>query len=457
MCSKGDYNNMTLSEIENDLIAKSKTLNLEGVVSTSVAKLLAYAIYLDNANLNSKILNSVFSSASSLNNTLAHACNLLYSTYRGETSKVTYRNVIANKTEKYSYLDSAFQYNGNYFYFDGDYDETSTTTIKEVGYIASDKPMLECTAKADKDSYQYIDFTAPNVSEHLVLYGVDSSGNETRLTYTDNPYEFLKNEKNASGEYVYQYMLITNINYSVRLLKRYEEQNDSKQVTWRFPKYKIKYIPYSEFVPDLRSLRSLGDFSYIEDIGATYSNTFTSLETTKFKAREENPEIIYMQATKFFMTRNQIGSITDIEYIIQSHSTDSVVYNIVTRLDDSSGKVVGYTVYVDLEESDRTEISNEIASRNPPFECRIEAMEPTEVVVAYTAADGYYSLADLNEHFNPIWKSTRSLTTAEIVAQVLRYDTEMTQFTVTGINGSTSIVIPELADNHYYNITLSTD
>lgn len=442
---------MTLKEIEDGLMTKCNTLGLEGVISTSVAKLLAYAIYLDSADVNNKILNSLFASATNINNTLAHACNLLYSTYRGETSRVLYKNIMAGKTTVYKYLDPAFQFNGYYYYFDKDYVDITATAMYDIGYISSDKPILECTATAAKDSYQFIDFTASNVSENLVLYGVDSSGNEVRLTHTDSPYEFLKNEKDSTGEFIYQYLLITNINYGVRLLKRYEEQDaETKEVTWRYPKYKIKYIPYSEFIPNLISLRSLGDFNYIEDLGVSYESNLTKLEVTRFKAREENPEVIYMQASKYFMSRNQIGSITDIEYIIQSYgdSNTEVIYNIVTRTDsEESKKVVGYDIYIDLSSELRDKIKSEIESRNPPFPTEVYSMEALDIGLTYDSESDYYTVVDLNEYFGPIWRAERSLDINEMEAQILRYDSGMTRCILSG-------EIPELANNQYYNITL---
>lgn len=458
---------MTLKEIEDSLIAKCNTLNLSGVISTSVAKLLAYAIYIDNANANSKILNSVFSSATNLNNSLTHACNLLYSTYRGETSKVTYTNIMAGKTAEYKYLDPAFQYNGKYYYYDRDYDVTATT-LNTVSYYSSDKPLLECVAKAEKESYQFIDFTAANVSEAVVLYGVDASGNETRLTWTDSAYDFFKNEKLSDNSYVYQYLMITNTSYGVRILKRYNETNANSEVTWMYPSYKIKYIPYSEFIPDLRSLRSLGDFSYIENTGVLTQLQYTTLTATKFKAREENPEVIYMQATKYFMTRNQIGSITDIEYIIQSHGDNSeVIYNIVPRIDTAGQDVTGYDVYARLESKVLALISSEIKSRNPPFTVEVSPMSAVEITITYTTTGtDYYTEVDLNEHFTPLWRANRSMTIAEMTAEILRYDTGMDSCTLIysgweeKVEGEsepiihTDTLVP-LGNNEYYEITLA--
>lgn len=417
---------MTQAEYESKLKEYADSLGLRGVINDSVIKLLAYSINLKNSELNEKILNSLFSSTTNLNNRIAHAASLLYSVYRGTNPTVIMTSIVANVNNSYKYLDDAFQYNGVYYFFNQDMD-TTQGQVYNVEYIVSDKPRQSVIKSIDSSDYHYIDFNNANISESIRIYSIDGNGSHLD-TWTNDPYKFMSHDPDEI-----KYLIITIPNYGVRVLKRYNQD-------WDCTSLRLEYLNYYEVTQDVTNLRSIGDFVF--DMDSSDSSSY------KYIPRLESGEAIYMDATKTFMSRNQIGSITDVESIIEGTydpGTEEYVkiYNII-----NSNNI--YYVYVKCGELVRQSIQQEIDRRNPPYTFNVQRMNPRDVVIKCVLTNPSTTLEELNGYFNPLWQSYRSLTIDQMVTQILRYDTSLTSCSLSIKSGSLS----NLESNRYFNITL---
>ena len=417
---------MTQAEYESKLTEYADSLGLRGVISDSVIKLLAYSINLKNSEVNEKILNSSFASSTNLNTRIAHAASLLYSVYRGQNPTITMSNVVANMDKVYRYLDDAFQYNGMYYFYNQDI-STQQSQVYTVNYVVSDKPRQSTSQLINDMNYHYIDFNNANISESLRILK-----DGTKLaTWTDNAYEFMSHTTEEL-----EYLVVTIPNYGIRILKRYNQDWDCTRLT-------VEYLVYYENLVDITNLRSIGDFVYDLDTSTSVSISYIP--------RMESGEAIYMDATKTFMSRNQIGSLTDVEAIIEGTydpNTGEYVstYNIVYDNNRNT-----YYVYVKCGQLVCDSIAAEIRRRNAPYSFVVTTMSSNDVTVKCTLVNSSYTMEELNAYFNPIWQSARELDTAQMTAQILRHDTKLISCSLEVTSGS----LDGLKPNEYFNITLT--
>lgn len=383
---------------------QARTLGLSGIVVESLIKLLAYNRVLLSAELEAKILNSSFHTSTNLHSRIAHAASLLYSVPRGHNAVATFRKVVANTSDEViRYLDPAFQFGGIYYYYNVDAPySTVVGEPKDISFVLCDKPIRSETVNVSSQGYQYIDFNVSDVSESFRIS--DDSGRVVRVT--DKPYEFFSNERLPSGEYEFKFLVITTPNYGIRLIKRVDD-------SWGSSSFTLDYLVYSEVDTDLSFINSLGNFSLVK---SGEDRSIESLE--KPKSRVEDLEQITSLATKGFMCRDQINSISDLEFLIEStRDTEDLltIYNIVPNNN-------GYIIYVLSGLSAREELRRKIDVREPSFSVSVEGMKARPVTIEYTVDTYSKDPLDIMNYYKSEWRRSRSLTLQKVNTDIIRFD-----------------------------------
>lgn len=305
----------TLEQIKSDLKSTAQSLDLQGVAVDSLCSLLAYSIY-KNQMLQARLnLEGSFSTSTSLNSRIHHASNLLYSVFRGKCPYIEILNIISLETKSVKYLDQAFQYNGFYFYYKQNYNFTKNNSVSNLGYICSSKQLQECEVQGEllSSNFFFVDFTDENISEDFIIEGTtdDVTG---LVNFTSDVNSFYKKQVSDDGtstNYLYDYLVITIPGYGVRMIRR------SDTVDWNAQKYKIKYLPYSETLPDLSSLKSIPGMSYVLDNSGT---VITKLKTYGFEQRVEDLNIIYSRASDSHHARGTVATEYDLISMLSSKS-----------------------------------------------------------------------------------------------------------------------------------------
>lgn len=303
----------TLEQIKADLKATAQSLDLQGVAVDSLCSLLAYSVY-KNQMLQARLnLESSFSTSTSLNSRIHHASDLLYSVFRGKCPYIEILNMVSLETKSVKYLDQAFQYNGFYFYYKQDYDFTKNNAVSNLKYICSSKQLQECEVQSEllNANFFFVDFTDENISEDFIIEGTTDDVTSL-VNFTSDVNQFYKKEVSDDGtstNYIYDYLAITIPGYGVRMIRR------SDTVDWNAQSYKIKYLPYSETLPDVSSLKSIPGMSYTLD---NKGNVITKLRTYGFEPRVEDLNIIYSKAADAHHARGTVATEYDLISMLSS-------------------------------------------------------------------------------------------------------------------------------------------
>ena len=302
----------TIEQIKTDLKSTAQSLDLQGVAVDALCSLLAYSIY-KNQILQAKLnLEGSFSTSTSLNSRIHHACNLLYSVFRGKCPYIEILNLISLETKKVKYLDQAFQYNGFYFYYKKDYEFTKNNSVSNLQYVCSSKQLQECAVSGEalNANFYFVDFTDENISEDFTIEGsIDDISTPIKFTSDVNQFYVKEFVDDSKVEYLYDFLVITIPGYGVRLIRRADSS------AWNAQKYVLKYIPYSETLPDITNLRSIPGMSFaIDNLGSV----ITRIKTHGFEQRVEDLNAIYSKATDSHHVRGTVATEYDLISMLSS-------------------------------------------------------------------------------------------------------------------------------------------
>lgn len=325
----------TIEQIKTDLKSTAQSLDLQGVAVDALCSLLAYSIY-KNQILQAKLnLEGSFSTSTSLNSRIHHACNLLYSVFRGKCPYIEILNLISLETKKVKYLDKAFQYNGFYFYYKKDYEFTKNNSVSNLQYVCSSKQLQECevSGEALNANFYFVDFTDENISEDFTIEGsIDDISTPIKVTSDVN--QFYSKEiadDGVSVKYLYDFLVITIPGYGLRLIRRSDTSD------WDSQKYVLKYIPYSETLPDLTNLKSIPGMSYALD---NTGSVITKMKSHGFEQRVEDLNIIYSKASDAHHVKGTVATEFDLISMLSASAPhayfrvypDSDINNVPTPL-----------------------------------------------------------------------------------------------------------------------------
>lgn len=318
----------TFEQIKSDLKDTAQSLDLQGVAVDSLCSLLAYSIY-KNQMLQARLnLESSFSTSTSLNSRIHHASNLLYSVFRGKCPYIEILNMISLETKSVKYLDQAFQYNGFFFYYKQNYDFTKNNSVSNLRYICSSKQLQECEVQSEllNANFFFVDFTDENISEDFIIEGTTDDVTSL-VNFTSDVNQFYKKESSdgTSADYIYDYLVITIPGYGVRMMRR------SDTADWNAQSYKIKYLPYSETLPDVSSLRSIPGMAYTLD---NEGNVITKLRTYGFEPRVEDLNIIYSKAADAHHARGTVATEYDLISMLSSKAPHAY-FRVYSDLDEN--------------------------------------------------------------------------------------------------------------------------
>ena len=299
----------------------------------SLCSLLAYSIYknqLLQARLN---LESSFSTSTTLNSRIHHAANLLYSVPRGRCPYITITNAYAVQTLSPQRLDQAFTYNGYYFYFRNDnVSWVKDQMVEPVNFICCNSRAKECvvTGSNISDDLFFIDFLDENISEDILLsVTVDSTQGPTYPKTTSDINQFYQKQATSSGEseYIYDYLTITLPSYGVRLMRH------SDSAGWGGAQsFTLKYLPYSESVPDFSNLRSVTGLRFNTQLVNDPEAEPTIVTINGYEERTENLEDIYSRAVEAYHAQGTVATIYDLESLLATYDP-SATFKVYTDLE----------------------------------------------------------------------------------------------------------------------------
>lgn len=323
----------TIDQIKNELLDIASSASIQGVTVDALCSLLSYSIYknqLLQARLN---LESSFTTSTSLNSRIHHAANLMYSVFRGRCPRITVSNFDTVQKISFDKLDQAFTYGGYYFYYSesGSFSISSEggTSLNEVTYICASNRSRVCTLESTsiRDDLYYLDFIDENMSEDISFRAYTGDSDYTELTYTEDINQFYQRD-DTSGEYVYDYLVITLPSYGVRLMRHADQP-------WGFSSVDCTYLPYSETVPDFSNLRSIPALQFRYDS----SDIATVIQVTGFEAREDENDDIYAKAVESYHAQGTVATTYDLVAFLRGldNSAYFKVYNDTKLTENEEG------------------------------------------------------------------------------------------------------------------------
>lgn len=312
----------TLNQIKEELVEYAESSNLTGTVVEALCSLLAYSIYKNQMVQTKVALDASFVTSTALSARVHHAGNLLYSVPRGSCPYITITYLLAIETNAVVKLDYCSLYNGYYLYYKDDYTYSQGDSIESISLIVAANKLQTVVVGAPSQTLYFIDFYDENISEDLVLYEIDSEGTYTRAEITSDSNSFYQTTGEGDNEYLYDYLIVTLPGYGVRVMRH------SDSAGWGAPSYELRYIPYSETLPDFSSLKSIPGVNFLFENDGTMETTIT---ITGYDARQEDLETIYSRAVDAWHAQGTVATVTDLKALLNTLDSNAAFSVLVDR------------------------------------------------------------------------------------------------------------------------------